>query len=74
MLYAMAHSSCAQRSILPCRGIGIGDSLAVAVAAWRQRGGQRGGSVVAAAAFLKLGGSGRSAAVAAAVAAARWQS
>ena len=74
-LYAAARSSCARRSILPRRGVGVGGSLAVAVAAWRQRGGQGGGSLAAAAAFLQLGGGGRSAAAAAAaVAAARWRS
>ncbi len=49
-----------------------GGCLAVAVADWWQRGGQRGGSTAVATAFLQLGSGGGSAAAAAAVAAVRW--
>jgi hypothetical protein len=72
-LYAAACSSCSRRSILPRRGVGVGSSLGVTVAAWRQRGGHRGGSVAVVAAFPQLGGGGRSAVAAAAVAAAWWR-
>ncbi len=54
------------------RSNGGGGCLAVAVADWRQRGGQRGSSTAVATAFLQLGSGGGSAVAAAAVAAVRW--